>query len=106
MLPLDLTTCACTRRRSVAHFDSMRKLGLMSGFGSSRLRINGVKAFVDGAIGGRTCLLEDPFEGTDDHGMQTISTSDLADLVRMVHTAGSRLAVHANGDRAISLLLD
>jgi predicted amidohydrolase YtcJ len=91
---------------SVAHFDSMRKLGLMSGFGSSRLRINGVKAFVDGAIGGRTCLLEDPFEGTDDHGMQTISTSDLADLVRMVHTAGSRLGVHANGDRAISLLLD
>jgi predicted amidohydrolase YtcJ len=26
--------------------------------------------------------------------------------VRMVHTAGSRLGVHANGDRAIGLLLD
>ena len=91
---------------SYAHFDKMRELGLMSGFGSTRLRINGVKAFVDGAIGGRTCLLEEPFEGTDDHGMQTISTRDLSDLVRMVHSAGSRLGVHANGDRAISLLLD
>jgi predicted amidohydrolase YtcJ len=91
---------------SYAHFDKMRALGVMSGFGSTRLRINGVKAFVDGAIGGRTCLLEEPFEGSDDHGMQTISTQDLSDLVRLVHTAGSRLGVHANGDRAISLLLD
>jgi predicted amidohydrolase YtcJ len=91
---------------SYAHFDAMRTLGLMSGLGSTRLRINGVKAFVDGAIGGRTCLLEQPFEGTDDHGMQTISTHELADLVRMVHGAGSRLGVHANGDRAIGLLLD
>src|SRR5262249_40436341 len=91
---------------SYAHFDRMRELGVMSGFGSSRLRINGVKAFVDGAIGGRTCLLEEPFEGSDDHGMQTISTHDLADLVRTVHLQGSRLGVHANGDRAIALLLD
>jgi predicted amidohydrolase YtcJ len=70
------------------------------------LRVSGVKAFVDGAIGGRTCLLEEPFEGTTNHGMQTISTRDLSDLVRTVHAAGSRVAVHANGDRAISLLLD
>jgi predicted amidohydrolase YtcJ len=91
---------------SYAHFESMRKLGLMSGFGGTRVRVNGVKAFVDGAIGGRTCLLEQPFEGTDDHGMQSISTRDLSDLVRMVHSSGSRLGVHANGDRAISLLLD
>ena len=87
-------------------FDTVRRLGLMSGFGSNRLRINGVKAFVDGAIGGRTCLLEEPFEGTVDHGMQTTSTRELADIVRMVHSSGTRLGVHANGDRAIRLLLD
>jgi predicted amidohydrolase YtcJ len=38
--------------------------------------------------------------------MQTITTRDLADLVRSVHLQGSRLGVHANGDRAIALLLD
>jgi predicted amidohydrolase YtcJ len=89
-----------------SHFDEVKRLGFMSGFGSSRLRLNGVKAFVDGAIGGRTCLLEQPFEGTDDHGMQTTSTPELAELVRNVHMAGSRLGVHANGDQAIGLLLD
>ncbi len=88
------------------HFDAVRRLGLRSGFGSTHLRFGGVKTFVDGAIGGRTCLLEEPFEGTDSHGMQTTSTEELADIVRAVHEAGSRLCVHANGDRAIALLLD
>jgi predicted amidohydrolase YtcJ len=90
-------------------FAGFQALRLRSGFGSDRLRFGGVKAFVDGAIGGRTCLLEQPFsspEGTDDCGMQTTSTADLEALVRTVHNAGSRLAVHANGDRAIALLLD
>jgi predicted amidohydrolase YtcJ len=86
------------------HFDAVRRLGLMSGFGSSRLRFNGVKGFVDGALGGRTCLLERAEPGW--HGIQTTSTQDLRDLVFSVHEAGSRLGIHANGDRAISLLLD
>ena len=71
------------------------------------LRMTGVKAVLDGAIGGRTCLLEEPFEGTsDDHGIQAMSTRDLQDLVRMMARDGQRPCVHANGDRAISLLLD
>ena len=88
------------------HFDAIRRLGLASGFGSQRLRFNGVKAFVDGALGGRTCLLDRPYESSTSHGMQTTSTDQLRELVREVHLAGSRLAVHANGDRAIALLLD
>jgi predicted amidohydrolase YtcJ len=89
------------------HYDRMRKFGVRSGFGDEHLRINGVKALVDGAIGGRTCLMEQPFEGTtDDYGIQTISTNDLRDVVNMVHEDGTRIGVHANGDRAISLLLD
>jgi predicted amidohydrolase YtcJ len=89
-----------------AHYEHVRRLGLRSGFGDDRLRFGGVKTFIDGAIGGRTCLMEQPFEGTtDDYGIQTMSTSDLRDIVRMVHGDGTRLCTHANGDRAISLLL-
>jgi predicted amidohydrolase YtcJ len=87
-------------------FQHLRRLGLRTGIGSHRLRLAGVKAFVDGAIAGRTCLLEEPFEGSDDHGMQTTSTEELHALVLDVHRCGSRLGVHANGDRAIALLLD
>ncbi|MFN2459204.1 MAG: amidohydrolase [Candidatus Velthaea sp.] len=89
------------------HYDSLRALGVQTGFGGERLRIGGIKGFVDGAIGGRTCLLEQPFEGTsDDYGMQTTSDADLRDLVRRVHLDGNRVCVHANGDRAIGKLLD
>lgn len=88
------------------HFDTMRRLGLGTGLGSTRLRLGGIKAFVDGAVAGGTCLLEDPYAGGGGHGIQTMSRDDLNDLVRQVHHAGSRIGVHANGDRAIALLLD
>ncbi len=88
------------------YFDTIRRLGLRTGFGSHWLRIGAVKAFVDGAVGGRTLMLEGPPAGADHHGIQLTSTKELTEVVRLVHEAGSRLAVHANGDRAISLLLD
>ena len=91
---------------AVDHYDKLRELGIRTGFGSDRLRIGGIKAFVDGAIGGRTCLLEHPFEGTDDHGMQTTPTDELREIVRMVHEDGNRICVHCNGDRALKILLD
>lgn len=87
------------------HYDELPELRATEGVGDAWLRINGVKSFVDGAIGGRTCLLEEPFEGTEDHGIQSRSTEQLRDLVRRAQTDGVRLGIHANGDRAIDLLL-
>jgi predicted amidohydrolase YtcJ len=88
------------------HYGRLAELGLRSGFGDSQLRLVGVKAFVDGACAGGNCLVEEPFEGTDDHGMQVTETEDLHALVRRVAGDGVVLGVHANGDRAIRLLLD
>lgn len=88
------------------HLENVVELGLLDGFGDNRLRIGGIKAFVDGAVAGRTCLVSEPFVGTDDHGMQTLEDDELAAIVHRAQRAGMRLAVHANGDRAIALLLD
>jgi predicted amidohydrolase YtcJ len=88
------------------HYDRIAALGLHSGFGDDRLRLLGVKGFVDGACAGGNCLVDEPFEGTDDHGMQTMSDADLGELVERVAGDGVVLAVHANGDRAIRKLLD
>ena len=91
---------------AVDHYDKLKAIGIKTGFGGNRLRIGGIKAFVDGAIGGRTCLLEEPFEGTDYHGMQTTATAELRDIVRMSQEDGNRLCVHCNGDAALNILLD
>jgi len=86
--------------------DDLEALGLRTGLGDTRLRIGGIKAFVDGAIAGGTCLLEEPYEGGCSHGIQAMPTDELNEFVRRVHNAGSTVCVHANGDRAIRLLLD
>ena len=72
-------------------YDAFRAGTLGYGVDDRHLRIGGVKAFVDGAIGGRTCLLDHPFEGTaDDYGMQTTPTKELHEIARMVHADGNR----------------
>jgi predicted amidohydrolase YtcJ len=89
------------------HYGLLKARAIATGSGTDRLRLGGIKTFVDGAIGGRTCLMEQPFEGTtDDFGMQTLSDAELRDVVRMTHLDGNRVCVHANGDRAIGKLLD
>jgi predicted amidohydrolase YtcJ len=86
------------------YYDQVAALGLRS-LGDERLRLVGIKAFVDGACAGGNCLVDQPFEGTDDHGMQTIGTDVLEDLVARTYRDGMVLGVHANGDRAIRMLL-
>ncbi|MDQ1627356.1 MAG: hypothetical protein QOI54_1100 [Actinomycetota bacterium] len=88
------------------HLEHLVAAGITDGFGDDWLRIGGVKAFVDGAVAGRTCWVSEPFEGTDDHGMTVVDSDELNELVATVHAAGLRVAVHANGDKAIELLLD
>jgi predicted amidohydrolase YtcJ len=88
------------------HLDHLVAAGITDGFGDDWLRIGGIKAFVDGAVAGRTCWVSEPFEGTHDHGIAVVEPDQLHELVRKVHAAGLRVAVHANGDKAIELLLD
>ncbi|HKF74681.1 MAG TPA: amidohydrolase [Candidatus Dormibacteraeota bacterium] len=89
------------------HADAIRRQEPLDGLSEERLRVGGVKTFVDGAVGGRTCLLEEPFEGrTDDYGIQSRSTAELRDVVRRAQEEGTRVCVHANGDRAIRIILD
>lgn len=91
---------------SIDHYDKAVDLGVGSGFGDDRLKLIGVKAFLDGAIGGRTCLLSEPFTDPNYQGVQTTSTEDLRANVERVHVDGNRVGVHANGDAAIRLVLD
>ncbi|POX42579.1 amidohydrolase [Streptomyces sp. Ru73] len=93
---------------SIDHYAKARVLGVGSGFGDDLLRFVGVKAFLDGAIGGRTCLLAEPYADPEcgGHGIQTTSTEELTAQVRQVHADGNRIGVHANGDAAIRLVLD
>lgn len=101
----DLLTIRAGLLLAFPHASRLHDLGMTTGFGSDRLRLVGIKAFVDGAIAGRTCLLSESLSN-DHHGMQVLDDAELDSVVRGVHLSGSRLAVHANGDIAITKLLD
>jgi predicted amidohydrolase YtcJ len=83
-------------------------LGLRSGFGSDRLRIGGVKMFLDGALGSRTARMRQPYEGgaADDLGIRTLEPDDFRQNVRRAATAGIASTVHAIGDAAVELAID
>ncbi|WP_166354022.1 amidohydrolase [Phytoactinopolyspora limicola] len=89
-------------------FDPAVQLGLSSGFGDPWLRFTGVKMMADGAVSGGTCLCSRPYQGThgETTGIQVMTDDELRDAIHLVHRAGSRLAVHANGDLAITKVLD
>lgn len=82
-------------------------LGIRTGFGSDRLRLGPVKAWLDGAMLGRTAAVTAPF---CDHGHGSGRLADDPATLRAAlvaaHRGGWRLAMHAIGDRAMDLALD
>jgi predicted amidohydrolase YtcJ len=65
-----------------------------------RRRLDAVKIFLDGTLGGRTACLHRPYADGDGCGMLTLDPE--AAYARMVdgHVAGLQVCVHAIGDRA------
>lgn len=85
----------------------LKELSLRTGFGNNRLKIGAIKMFLDGAIAGRTASLYEPYEGRpDDYGILVLTQEELDKRIFEAHEAGLQIGVHANGDRAIDMLLD
>ena len=77
------------------------KLGLRSGFGDDWLRIGGVKAFMDGALGPHTAAMLEPYEDDPvNRGMLLIDAEELFEYGQSAAANGLPMAVHAIGDRA------
>jgi predicted amidohydrolase YtcJ len=90
--------------------DDVLKLGLQSGFGSTRLRFAGLKGFADGWLGLGTALFFEPY--SDEPGNrgkfhdQMVPEGVMARRIQAADQGGINVAVHAIGDRAIATLLD
>jgi predicted amidohydrolase YtcJ len=75
--------------------------------GEGRLAIGAVKLFADGALGSRGAALEEDYaDDPGNRGILLLEPAHLAARVRAVVAAGLQPAVHAIGDRALSITLD
>jgi len=84
---------------------ALKELGVIRGFGSPLLTIQGVKAFADGSIGARTAALDTPYRDGNGSGQLLTERATLARSWRQANEAGLQMAVHAIGDRAIGEVL-
>jgi predicted amidohydrolase YtcJ len=86
--------------------EAFASVGLAGPFGDDRLSIGHLKVYADGTLTGGTAAFG------EDLGVATQTASffhepdDLVALIERAWTDGWRVAVHAQGDRAISLVLD
>jgi predicted amidohydrolase YtcJ len=72
-----------------------------------RLRMNGVKLYLDGALGSRGAWLKAPYaDSPGNRGLALLDETQLKNLMSRAAMDGFQIAVHAIGDRANSSVLD
>ena len=90
-----------------AHVDEAIGVGLRSGFGDEWIRIGGVKMFADGALGPRTALMIEPYEGEpDNRGMSVLDKEEMMEIAHKAYPNQLAITVHAIGDQAVHDVLD
>ncbi|MCU1258896.1 MAG: amidohydrolase [Bryobacterales bacterium] len=92
--------------QSQNYITGMLAAGVRSGLGNEWVRVGAMKMVADGSISERTAWVSEPYVGRpDDHGIQTRTEEQLYDDSKAAHAAGWQIATHANGDKAIDVIL-
>ncbi len=88
-------------------YEGLKAAGITSGFGDDWLEIRSAKFSADGSASGRTMAMRTPYVGRpDDFGILTMTQEELNDSVEDAHRHGFQVEIHANGDRAIEMVLN
>ncbi len=86
-------------------YAGLKTAGVRSGFGDETIRIGAVKFSADGSASERTMYMSTPYEGTDDHGILTMTQEQIDAAVDDAVAHGFRVGIHANGDLTIDMVL-
>lgn len=93
--------------RIMAYADSVQSMALIGGpaptrwLYDDRLRLNGVKLYLDGALGSRGASLKEPYHDEPTHrGLPLIAPAQLRNLMSRAAMDGFQTAIHAIGDAA------
>jgi len=85
---------------------AIKSIGITSSYGSSMLRIGGVKLFYDGSIGARTALISDDYDDkSGERGLVVTSEAEIANYLDKAVESQIQPIIHAIGDKAIDSVL-
>lgn len=93
--------------RIMAYADSVESMVLIGGprptpwLYDDRLRLNGIKLYLDGALGSRGAILKQPYEDQPDtRGLPLLTPAQLRNLMTRAALDNFQTAIHAIGDAA------
>ena len=88
-------------------FPALNQAGIRTGFGDDMLKVGSVKFAADGSASERTMAMSTPYAGRpDDFGILTMTQEQIHEVVEEAHRAGWQVAIHANGDVTIDMVLN
>jgi predicted amidohydrolase YtcJ len=94
----------------VTEVETLARLKIKSPFGGARLKLAGLKGFVDGSLGSATAYFFEPYaDAPAKSGLlhaHMVPEGVMEERILEADRAGLQVAIHAIGDRANSLLLD
>ncbi len=100
------------KMRVMAYGDGIANMALIGGPGPTpwlyedRLRLNGVKLYLDGALGSRGASLKAPYADAATKGLPFLTETQLKNLMSRAAMDKFQIAVHAIGDAANAVMLD
>ncbi len=87
--------------------DAAIESGIRTGFGDDWIRMGALKLFADGALGPKTALMFEPYEGEpDNYGMIVVDKEEMVEYVSRASANGLSATIHAIGDKAVHDVLD
>ncbi len=88
-------------------FPALQSAGIRTGVGDEWIRIGPVKFSADGSASERTMAMSTPYAGRpDDFGILTMTQEEIHEVVEEAHRSGWQIAIHANGDVTIDMVLN
>jgi predicted amidohydrolase YtcJ len=87
--------------------EAAARLAATGPWGEGLVKVLGIKAYADGALGSRGALLSAPYTDEPHGNGLAITTAEALRELAITHTgAGAQLAVHAIGDQGVRNVLD
>lgn len=87
--------------------DAMKEKNIVTGFGDEKFRIGPVKLFVDGSSTGPTLATRKPYTSNpNEYGILYFTQDNLNEILIDAHKRGYQITAHAQGDRAIEMVLN
>ncbi len=97
----------CALNRSQEFVEQFLQSGIITGLGDERFKIGPAKVFTDGSSSGPTVATREPYTSDpNDYGILYYTQKELNDVLGRAHEKGFQITAHAQGDRAIEMVIN